>query len=288
MRRREFITVLGGAAAWPLAARAQQPAVPVIGFLGAGSQVGVGDWMDAFRQGLRERGFLEGSNIAIESRWADGHIGLLPELAADLVRDRVAVIVSPLANAAAVVAKAASATIPVVFGIAGDPVALGLVASLNRPGGNVTGVWTLAGDTLAKRLQMLHEAAPTGSIIGVLLNPTGPSHGAIPHELQSAARTLGLQLQSVYASSESEFDNAFQGGTRRGKPLAGRLRRRVHGSQRAPAERQMRPGDRRRDEPRLRTKEAGRGEARPTAGPAEGMAVRKVRRGVARAEDRAR
>jgi putative ABC transport system substrate-binding protein len=207
MRRREFITLLGGtAAAWPLAARTQQP-IPVIGFLGPGSP-GVGEPGAAFRQGLSETGYVEGRNVAIEYRWAEGQFDRLPALAADLVRRQVTVIVT-YGTAATQSAKAATTTIPIVFETGSDPVALGLIRSLNRPGGNLTGMTSLNTEVGPKRLELLHETVPAATLIGLLLNPTYPLTEAFLRDQQAAARILGLRLHVLYASAERDFDAAF-------------------------------------------------------------------------------
>jgi putative ABC transport system substrate-binding protein len=208
MRRREFIAGLGGAAAWPLAARAQRPAVQVIGFLGAGSVEPNSPRIGAFRQGLSQAGFVEGRNVAIEYRWADSHLERLPALAADLVHRPVDLIFT--AGVPAVqAAKAATSTIPIVFTFGVDPVALRIVASLNRPGGNITGVSTLGGELGAKRLELIHELVPNAMLIGVMLNPTNPSIDSQKRELQVAAQNLGVRLQIVHASTESDLDAGF-------------------------------------------------------------------------------
>jgi putative ABC transport system substrate-binding protein len=213
MKRREFIALLGGGglllAAKVKRARGQQPAMPVVGLLGATTPHGYAAQLAAFRQGLSEAGFVEGRNVAIEYRWAEDQYDRLPALAADLVRRQVAVIATLGGNTASVAARAATTTIPVVFHGSVDPVEAGLVASLNRPGGNVTGVVTLNMDTGQKRLELMHELLPAATTIGLLLNPTNAVAEIQSKDLQAAARTLGLQLRIANASIERDFDAAF-------------------------------------------------------------------------------
>jgi ABC-type uncharacterized transport system substrate-binding protein len=213
MKRREFIALLGGGGLLLVAkvrrARGQQPAMPVVGLLGATTAHGYAAQLAAFRQGLSEAGFVEGRNVAIEYRWADDQYDRLPALAADLARRQVAVIATLGGNTASVAAKAATTTIPVVFHGSVDPVEAGLVASLNRPGGNVTGVVTLNMDTGQKRLELIHELLPAATTIGLLLNPTNAVAEIQSKDLQAAARTLGLQLRIANASTERDFDAAF-------------------------------------------------------------------------------
>ena len=211
MTRREFITLIGGAAvAWPLAARAQQPAMPVVGFLNVASTDGYRPMVTAFRQGLQESGYVEGRNVAIEFRWAEGQSDRLPAMAADLVHRPVTVIAA-ISAPAALVAKAATTTIPIVFETAFDPVRLGLVSSLNQPGGNVTGVTSLTMEVAPKRLELLHELIPTARVVALLVNPTDPAPAAETNtrELQAAAHSLGLELHVLNASSERDFDAVF-------------------------------------------------------------------------------
>jgi putative ABC transport system substrate-binding protein len=210
MRRREFITLLGGAAAWPLAARAQQAALPVIGFLGSESPELWAHRLRAFHQGLGETGHAEDRNVTIEYRWAEGHNDRLPALAADLVRRQVTVIAAPNSTPAALAARAATATIPIVFAVAVDPVEVGLVGSLNRPGGNLTGVTSLNVEIGPKRLELLHEAVPVATVVALLVNPTSPTLAeSTTKDLRATARTLGLQMHVVHASTEREFETVF-------------------------------------------------------------------------------
>jgi ABC-type uncharacterized transport system substrate-binding protein len=210
MRRREFITLCGAAAAtWPLTARAQQPAMPVIGYLGPESPTVFASRVRAFRQGLGETGFAEGRNVAIEFRWAEGQHNRLPALAADLVSRQVAVIVAPGGAPSGLAAKSATTTIPIVFEMGADPIAIGLVGSLNRPGGNLTGVSSLNVQVTPKRLEILHEVVPAAAEIAVLVNPTSPTTDSQLRNLQAAARALRLQLHVLHASTEREFDAVF-------------------------------------------------------------------------------
>ena len=209
MKRREFISLLGGAAAaWPLAAQAQQRALPVIGYLRTSSAAGFVQELAAFRQGLGSIGYVEGQNVAIDYHYADNQYDRLPALAADLARRQVTLIYAG-DNAAALAAKAANTTIPIVFRIGADPVNLGLVESLNRPGGNITGVSFLSTTTVAIRLQMLHEAVPNAAVIGALINPNNPNAEPNTRETQEAARKLGLDLHVLHVSSDQDIDAAF-------------------------------------------------------------------------------
>ena len=209
MKRREFITLLGGAATWPLAARAQQPAMPVIGFLRNTAATGSKPIVTAFFQGLKEAGFVDGQSVATEYRWADNQNDRLPALAADLIRRQVAVIVAA-GIPAALAAKAATTTIPIAFEVGADPIEAGLVASLNRPGGNLTGVTTVNVELAPKRLELVHEVVPTTRSIALLVNPASPFNAErLSTDTQIAARTLGLQLYVLHASTESDFDTVF-------------------------------------------------------------------------------
>ena len=208
MKRREFITLVGGAAAWPLAAHAQQSAMPVIGFLNGASPEGYAPYVAAFRQGLKEAGYVDGQNATIEYRWAEGQYDRVPVIALELLDRRVAVLVANTPGVLAI--KSAITTTPIVFTTAGDPVQIGLVASMNRPGGNVTGATTMGVELVSKRLELAHELVPTATVIAALINPANTAQ-AEPQlrNLQAAARTLGLKLHVVHASTERDFGTVF-------------------------------------------------------------------------------
>jgi putative ABC transport system substrate-binding protein len=209
VRRREFILFCSAAAAWPLAARAQQPTIPVIGFLHPQSPDVFADQLRAFRQGLKEAGFVEGENVTIEYRWAENQSDRLPELVTDLVRRRVAVI-AVFSNTAALLAKGATASIPIVFNVGDDPVKLGLVASLARPGGNLTGVNFFTGELSAKRLELLKEIVPGAARVALLVNPANPTTAeATLRDAEAAARSMGLQIKVLKADTSREIDTAF-------------------------------------------------------------------------------
>jgi len=209
MRRRDFISLVGGAsAAWPLIARAQQAALPVVGFLHAASADGYSGEVEAFQQGLREVGYNAGQNVAIEYRWADGQYDRLPGLAADLVRRQATVIVAaPIPSAVA--AKQATATIPIVFELGGDPVRLGLVTSLNRPGGNITGIVNLSATLLPKRVELVHELVPSAGLIAVLLNPGNPNLQNLMNDVRDAEKLLGVTIEFIEAHNANEIEEAF-------------------------------------------------------------------------------
>jgi putative ABC transport system substrate-binding protein len=209
MKRRDFITILGGATvAWPLAARAQQVAMPVVGFLNGASPDGYAHQLTAFRQGLKEAGYVEGQNVAIEFRWAEGHYERLPDMAADLVHRQVSVIAAT-STPANLVAKNTTNTIPIVFTAGSDPVQLGLVASLGRPDGNVTGATQLTGEVAPKRVELAHELYPKAPLIALLLNPENPSTESVATASRAAAVTFGVQLSVLHASTEVELNDAF-------------------------------------------------------------------------------
>jgi len=210
MRRREFITLDGVAVtAWPILARAQQPAMPVIGFLHSGSLELFAVRVAAFHQGLKDTGFVEGRNVAIEYRWAHGQYDRLPALAADLVRRQVAVIAATGGIPSALAAKAATSTIPIVFVAGSDPIKFGVVSNLNRPDSNITGLTVFTSELVPKRLELLHEVVQTATTIALLVNPTNAVTEIVVRDLQEAARALGLQLQVVHASAEPDFDKVF-------------------------------------------------------------------------------
>jgi ABC-type uncharacterized transport system substrate-binding protein len=210
MRRREFITLLGGTATWPLAARAQQPAMPVVGFLDARSSDALGDRLRTFRSGLKDSGYVEGENVTIVYRFAEGRYDRLPELAADLVRRQVVVIASGGGDAPALAAKAATTSIPIVFAVPQDPVSLGLVASLARPGGNLTGVNFFTTELVAKRMELLHALLPAATRVAVLINPANPNAEPTLRDVVAAARAMGQQIQVLNASTSREIDAAFE------------------------------------------------------------------------------
>jgi ABC-type uncharacterized transport system substrate-binding protein len=210
VKRREFITLLGGAAAaWPFAARGQQPIIPTVGFLSTASAAGIAPFVEGFLRGLNAAGFVEGRNVAVEYRWADNQHDRLPTLAAELVAQRVAVIVTGGATAAALAAKAATSTIPIVFAIGADPVKLGLVASMSRPSGNVSGATFLANDLVTKQLQLLQGLLPPASVIGVLVNPNNPNAAFDTEKTRAAAESLRLQVHIVNVAAERDIDAAF-------------------------------------------------------------------------------
>jgi ABC-type uncharacterized transport system substrate-binding protein len=209
MKRRDFITLFGGAVVWQLPAGAQQPAMPVIGYLGSESPGIYASRLAAFRKGLAETGHTEGRNVAIEFRWAEGQYNSLPALAAELVNRQVAVIVAPGGAEVALAAKAATTTIPVVFEMGGDPIRLGMVGSLSRPGGNLTGVSSLSVGVTPKRLEFMHELLPTAAAFAVAVNPTSPTANSQLRDLHAAADTLKVQLHVLRASTEQGFDVMF-------------------------------------------------------------------------------
>jgi putative ABC transport system substrate-binding protein len=209
LRRREFIAGLGGAAAWPLAAGAQQPRMPVVGFLSLGASEADARGVAAFRKGVSEMGYVEGSNVTIEYRWAEGHYDRLPELAADLVRRRVAVILATV-TPAALAAKAATATIPIVFVGGVDPIKTGLVASFNRPGGNLTGVSSMIAELSTKRLGLLHDLLPGAARFAVLVDPNATAAESVTREVQAAAASISQQIEVLHASTNREINTAFE------------------------------------------------------------------------------
>jgi putative ABC transport system substrate-binding protein len=211
LRRREFISLLGGAAAWPLAAHGQQPTMPAVGFLGSSSAAEWLPFVNAFQRGLKETGYIEGENFTIEYRWADGQYDRLPALAADLVRRQVAAIFAAGSPAPALAAKAATATIPIVFALGIDPVQFGLVASLNRPGGNITGVNFLVGHLAEKALGLIHELVPNVAVGGMIVNPNNPNADSVTRNARETARSLGLQLHILNPGTTLEIDAAFAG-----------------------------------------------------------------------------
>src|SRR5262252_444700 len=214
MKRREFIAAVGGAAASPLLAQAQPSAMPIIGFLNPQSPEAIAEPMRGLRQGLKDAGFVEGENLIIEYRWADNRTERLTALAEDLVRRGVALIISTGGVQSALAAKAATMSIPIVFNVADDPVSVGLVASLAKPGGNLTGVAILVAELTAKRLELLHIMVPSAVSVGVLFNPTNPTAEVALKELETAARSIGLRIKAFQASTSQEIDAAFKNITR--------------------------------------------------------------------------
>ena len=216
IKRRDFIALLGGAAAaWPLAVRAQQPATPVIGFLNSASPDGYAPFVAAFRQGLNDAGYIEGQNVTVEYRWAEGQYERLRAFAAELVRRKV-IVIAATSTPAALAAKAATSTVPIVFTTGGDPIKLGLVASLNRPGGNITGVSSLISELGTKRLGLLRELVPSATVIATLVNPNFPGADGQLRDAEAGARALGLQLIVLRAGTEREIDAAFATMAQRG------------------------------------------------------------------------
>ena len=209
MKRREFITLLGGAAAWPLGAWAQQASLPIIGFMSSRAAADSAYLIAAFRKGLSEAGYIDGQNVTIEYRWADGRYDRLPALAGDLIKEKIAVLVAVGGEPSALAAKGATSTIPIVFTIGGDPMKIGLVASMNRPGGNATGVNLLAIEPEAKRLAMLHELVPNAALIAILINPNFGDFESRSRELSAAARTLSRRIEYYKASTDAELELAF-------------------------------------------------------------------------------
>jgi putative ABC transport system substrate-binding protein len=209
MNRRDLLALLGGAVAWPVAARAQQPAMPVIGFLSTGTSATNAPTLEAFRRGLGQSGYIEGKNVEVDYRYANENYDQLPALAADLVRRRVKVIATSGGNLSPLAAKTATATIPIVFAVGSDPVALGLVATLNRPGGNATGASFLSGELGPKRLDLLHQLMPAARSVAVLLNPANPTTAERAKDFQAAAKNLGLETQILLADNDKEIDAAF-------------------------------------------------------------------------------
>ena len=209
MNRRHFLSIVAGGAAWPLRVRAQQPAVPVIGFLHSGAAAQYVERLATFRKGLAQAGLIEGKTFTVEYRWADGQVDRLPELAADLVRRQVAVIATPFSTDAALAAKAATKTIPIIFVSSADTVRIGLVASLNRPGGNITGVTTLNTELAPKRLELLRTLVPSASRYFALVNPTSDLAEPFIRDIEAAATTLGIRIEFLRASNDSELDEVF-------------------------------------------------------------------------------